>query len=144
MIAQRTKLDLGIGRESFWLRWDMHAIATFERIAGVDALAGFSVNVANVLDMLWSALDADAAARNEVAPVPHRQWATLFAPSDMQKLVDAATELLRYSMPEPEAGKAPARKGNRAKKSRSRSSTSGARSTSASPSASSGASLPAR
>lgn len=121
------------------MRWDMHAIATFERLAGVSAVDGFEISVSNAIDVVWSAIDADAASRDEDAPVSRRKFGTMMVPSDAQKLMNAITELLGYSMPEPKPEKkVTARKRSRAKKSRSRSSTNGARSTSASASASSG------
>lgn len=119
MLAQI--LTLKLGSESFKLRWDMHAIAVFERLTGGNGLVGVEVTVGNLAAVLWAAIDSYAASRDEDAPVSYRRFATLVDTDEkMQHAVEIAAQLLQLNAPD-EAAKKPAGKGGRAAAKRSRS-----------------------
>lgn len=131
-------------RQSFRLRWDMHAIATFEELTGANALVGIQVNVRNLRAVLWAAIDAAAAAKDEDAPVSFRRFGTLLADEDeIAAAVKEAARLIgvgeaktkEQKQPGPQV--APTKK--RASRSPSRAATSSEPSTSDSATATSGA-----
>ena len=94
-------LTLKLGDESFRLRWDMHAIGTLERLTGTNGLEGIIVNVSNMTAVLWSALDAYAASRDEDAPISYRRFGTLIDTEDKIKhAFEVGTELLQLNAPE--------------------------------------------
>lgn len=137
------------------LRWDagaaMHAEnklkllakdagATRAEIAEINIMEGATLSLGTAIAFLWGAIVAGAAEYDKEPPV---SWLQLGGLLDSQERINEVSkligELVFENSPRPTPGKAPARKSNRAKKSRSKSSTSGARSTSESPRASSGA-----
>lgn len=69
-------------KRPFRLRWDMHAISTFEELTGDNAFAGFKINVHNIRAALWAAIDAHAASNDEEAPVSFRKFGTLLIDED--------------------------------------------------------------
>jgi hypothetical protein len=77
-MAKARTVRMEIGGKPYDLRWDMHAIAVVEELTGENALAGFHVNVRNIRAVIWAALDAAAAVKNEPAPITYRQIGSFF------------------------------------------------------------------
>lgn len=139
-MMQTPKAKLEVGGQTFGLRWDMHAVATLERMTGESVMMGDGIEITagNLLAVLWSCVDSDAASRDEEAPVSFRRFGTLFASmEEMQEAAQLAVDLIAESTGSGKANRA-ARRAAPKKKSPRKGSTSGARSTSASASASSG------
>jgi hypothetical protein len=126
------------------LRWDMHAIATVEELLGVNALEGLAVNVRNIRAVIWSALDAGAAAHGKDAPIALRQVGRLFPDEEaITVALQTFARLLGLNSPEVKESANPRKpaRARRAKSTRSPSAggTRSRASTSASASPSSGA-----
>lgn len=137
---QATRRTIEIGEQTFGLRWDMNAIATFERLTGESVLLGDGIKVTagNMLALLWSCIDADAASRDEDPPISFRRFGSLLqAGEDMTKATQAAIDLIAENAPPGKANRA-TRRAVAKKASRSPGSTSSRRSTSASANGSSG------
>jgi hypothetical protein len=87
---------LAVGDHTFRLRWDFTAIATLEQITGLNALDGIPVTARNVLALLWSAIDADAAARGVEPPVSFRQFGSFLCDEESQsRAMAVAVKLLQ-------------------------------------------------
>lgn len=98
-------LTITAGDEQFQACWDMTAWATFEKLSGhANAFEGFQINVSNVLDALWAAIDAAAAHKDEPAPITRRRLGTLLTSTeDLNRSIAVVKELFNGFMPEPKA-----------------------------------------
>jgi hypothetical protein len=101
MARARTE-TLRINDESYSLRWDMNAIASVEELTGENALLGFQISVRNIRAVLWSAIDAAAAAKGKEAPITLRQLGSLFeTEEEVLETIPVVTRLIGANMPQP-------------------------------------------
>lgn len=135
---QASTVDLKLGEDTYRLRWDMGAMATFEQLTGENALDGIPVTVRNVVALVWAAVDADYASRDQETPVSFRKFGSLLDTDEKQAAaLKVAAKLLGLESP-PKAEVSEDPQPAPASRSRSRGATRSRRSTSDSVSASSG------